>query len=94
MNVKTLERFCKSASQTFFNEFGLISHQINSFGPPFDRLLPLYLSIETVEQFCKDASRTFFNEFGLISYQINLFDPCSDPLSLSRALVNRTGAEK
>jgi len=31
MNAEALERFCKDASQTFFNEFGLISHQINSF---------------------------------------------------------------
>ena len=31
MNVKTQEKFCKDASQTFFNEFGLVSHQINSF---------------------------------------------------------------
>jgi len=29
--VETLKRFCKDASQAFFNEFGLISHQINSF---------------------------------------------------------------
>jgi len=31
MNVETLEKFCKDASRAFFNEFGLISHQINSF---------------------------------------------------------------
>jgi len=31
MNVKILKRFCKDALRTFFNEFGLISHQINSF---------------------------------------------------------------
>jgi len=37
MNVGTMERFCKDASQTFFNEFGLISYQIDSFDPLFDR---------------------------------------------------------
>jgi len=31
MDVEPLERFCKDASQAFFNEFSLISHQINSF---------------------------------------------------------------
>jgi len=31
MNVKILERLCKDASLAFFNEFSLISHQINSF---------------------------------------------------------------
>jgi len=28
-DVEPLERFGKDASQAFFNEFGLISHQIN-----------------------------------------------------------------
>jgi len=28
-----MERFCIDVSQTFFNEFGWISHQINSFDP-------------------------------------------------------------
>jgi len=36
MNVEAVEQFCKNASQTFFNDFGLISHQINSFDHPFD----------------------------------------------------------
>lgn len=31
MNVETLERFSKDVARVFFNEFGLISHQINSF---------------------------------------------------------------
>ena len=34
MNVETVKRFRKDASRTFFNEFGLISHQINSFNSP------------------------------------------------------------
>jgi len=41
MNVETMKRFCKDASRTFFNEVGLISHQICSFGPPSDWLDPL-----------------------------------------------------
>jgi len=31
MNVEKLEIFCKDASRAFFNQFGLLSHQINSF---------------------------------------------------------------
>jgi len=31
MNVETLKKVCKNASRAFFNVFGLISHQINSF---------------------------------------------------------------
>ncbi|KAJ0975217.1 hypothetical protein J5N97_017182 [Dioscorea zingiberensis] len=31
INVGTLEKFCKDAARSFFNEQGLISHQINSF---------------------------------------------------------------
>jgi len=53
MNVETMECICKDASQTFFNEFGLISHQINSFDPPFDQLPPLDMNVKTVERFCK-----------------------------------------
>lgn len=30
-NVETLERFCRDAARSFFDEFGLITHQINSF---------------------------------------------------------------
>ena len=88
MNVETMERFCKDTSWTFFNEFGLISHQINSFDSPFDRLPPLDMNLEA-------ASRTFFNEFGLISHQINSFDPPSDwfgPFVIGRASIDRTGA--
>ena len=93
--MEAVERFCKDTSRTFFNEFGLISHQINSFDPPFDRLPPFDMNMEAVERFCKDTSRTFFNEFGLISHQINLFDSpsdCSDLLSLGHASIDRTGA--
>ena len=43
MNMKTVQMFCKDASRTFFNEFGLISHQINSFGSPWDYSDPLSL---------------------------------------------------
>jgi len=46
MNVKTMEIFCKDASQNFFNEFGLISHLINSFDSPFDRLPPLDMNMK------------------------------------------------
>ena len=53
MNVKIMERFCKDASRIFFNEFGLTSHQINSFDPPFDRLPPLDMNVETVERLYK-----------------------------------------
>ena len=80
MNVKTMERFCKDASRTFFNEFGLISHQINSIDSPFDRLPPLDMNVKTMEIFCKDASQNFFNEFGLISHLINSFDSPFDRL--------------
>ena len=38
MNVKTLKRFCKDTSRTFFNEFGLISHQINLFHLPWESI--------------------------------------------------------
>ena len=38
MNMETLERFCKDASQTFFNKFILISHQINSSHPPWESI--------------------------------------------------------
>jgi DNA-directed RNA polymerase II subunit RPB2/DNA-directed RNA polymerase-4/5 subunit 2 len=31
MNVESLEKFCKEASRSFFDEIGLISHQINSY---------------------------------------------------------------
>jgi len=31
MKLETVTRFCKDMSWTFFNEFGLISHQINLF---------------------------------------------------------------
>lgn len=31
MTVESLEKFCKEASRSFFDEFGLISHQINSY---------------------------------------------------------------
>ncbi|KAI4963605.1 hypothetical protein ZWY2020_011302 [Hordeum vulgare] len=31
MNLGSLERFCKEASRSFFDEVGLISHQINSY---------------------------------------------------------------
>ncbi|KAL6840837.1 hypothetical protein ACP4OV_029363 [Aristida adscensionis] len=30
-NIASLEKFCKEASRSFFNEFGLVSHQINSY---------------------------------------------------------------
>ena len=95
MNVKTIERFCKNVSWTFFNEFSLISHQINSFDPPFDRLPPLNMNVEIMKKFCKIVSWTFFNEFDLISHQINSFDHSSDfsdPLSLGQALIDRTEA--
>ena len=48
-----VEVLVKDASQTFFNEFDLISHQINSFDPPFDRLPPFDMNVEAVERFCK-----------------------------------------
>jgi len=38
MNVETLKRFCKDASQTFFKKFGLISQQINSSHPPWESI--------------------------------------------------------
>jgi len=58
VNVKTVDRFCKKvlqkdASRTFFNEFGLISYQINSFDLSFDQLPRLDVKVETVERFCK-----------------------------------------
>ncbi|KAF7004456.1 hypothetical protein CFC21_019670 [Triticum aestivum] len=31
MSLGSLEKFCKEASRSFFDEFGLISHQINSY---------------------------------------------------------------
>ncbi|KAL6651488.1 hypothetical protein ACP70R_010413 [Stipagrostis hirtigluma subsp. patula] len=31
MSVESLEKFCKQASRSFFDEIGLISHQINSY---------------------------------------------------------------
>ena len=31
MSVESLEKFCKEASRSFFDEIGLISHQINSY---------------------------------------------------------------
>lgn len=31
MSVESLEKFCKEAARSFFNERGLISHQINSY---------------------------------------------------------------
>ncbi|KAF8660175.1 hypothetical protein HU200_057740 [Digitaria exilis] len=31
MSVESLERFCKQAARSFFDEIGLISHQINSY---------------------------------------------------------------
>lgn len=31
INIGALEKFCKDAARAFFNEQGLISHQINSF---------------------------------------------------------------
>jgi DNA-directed RNA polymerase IV and V subunit 2 len=31
MSVESLEKFCREASRSFFNEIGLISHQINSY---------------------------------------------------------------
>ena len=31
MSVESLEKFCKEASRSFFDEVGLISHQINSY---------------------------------------------------------------
>ena len=73
MNMKNVEKFCKDVSRIFFNEFGLISHQINSFHHLMrvDLSPHLDMNVETVERLCKDVSRTFFNEFGLISYQIN-----------------------
>jgi len=43
----------KDASRTFFNDFGLISHHINSFDLPFDCLLCFDMDVETVERFCK-----------------------------------------
>jgi len=36
MNEETMERFYKNTSRTFFNEFSLISHQINSFNSPWE----------------------------------------------------------
>ena len=48
-----VEVLVKDASRTFFNEFGLISHQINSFDPPFDWLQPFDMNVKTVERFCK-----------------------------------------
>ena len=59
INVETIERFCIDASQTFFNKFCLISHQIRSFDLPFDQLPHLDINVKTVERFYKDASRTF-----------------------------------
>ncbi|TVU06215.1 hypothetical protein EJB05_49416, partial [Eragrostis curvula] len=31
MSVESLEKFCREASRYFFDEFGLISHQLNSY---------------------------------------------------------------
>jgi len=50
MNVKIMKIFCKDVSRTFFNEFGLISHQINSFDPPSDCLGPLSLSRASIDR--------------------------------------------
>ena len=76
MNVDTMGRFYKDASQIFFNEFGLISHQINSMNHLIrgNQLPHLDMNLETVERFYKDASWTFFNEFGSINHQINSFN--------------------
>ena len=74
-NVKTVERLYKDASWTFFNEFGLIILQINSFNPPWKSLIiTSWYECGYSGKFCKNASWTFFNEFGLISYQINSFN--------------------
>lgn len=36
MNVGSLEKFCKEAARSFFAEWGLISHQINSYNEFID----------------------------------------------------------
>ena len=43
----------QDASRIFFNEFGLISHQINSFDLSFDWLPRLDMNVETVKMFYK-----------------------------------------
>jgi len=50
MNVETLEKFCKNVSRTFFYEFGLISHQINSFNSPSDYLDVLSLCRASIDR--------------------------------------------
>jgi len=64
----------KEVSRTFFNEFGLTSHQLNSFDLSFDRSLCFWYEHGNSGKILQEnASRTFFNEFGLISHQIDSF---------------------
>ena len=90
----------KDASWSFFNEFGLINHQINSFDLSFDWSPCFWYERGNSRKVLQEnVLRTFFNEFGLISHQINSFvffirsvTIWSDLLSLGRDSIDRTGA--
>jgi len=65
MNAETLERFCKNASRAFFNEFDLISYQINSFNQFI--LICHWIELRSIEQEKRDKPLLHMKKSGYIS---------------------------
>ena len=68
MNAKALENFCKDASEAFFNEFGLISHQINLFSVHLIIwMLCHWIELRSIEQEKRDKPLLHMKKSGYIS---------------------------